>query len=94
MVLVFFDAFLIYITLFQIRILNINIFPENLLFYWLYLWVTPTSSIIDTVGFESPNPTFLATNFDHNFVIKCEAMISEFCKLHLVSNSKGLILEL
>jgi hypothetical protein len=60
----------------------------------LYLWVTHTSSIIDNVGFESPNPIFLATNFDHNFVIKCKAMISEVYKLHLVSNSKGLILEL
>jgi hypothetical protein len=60
----------------------------------LYLWVTHTRSIIDNVGFESLNPIFLPTNFDHNFVIKCKAMISEFYKLHLVSNSKGLILEL
>jgi hypothetical protein len=61
----------------------------------LYLWVTHTTSIIDNVGFESLNPIFfVATNFDHNFVIKCKAMISEFYKLHLVSNSKGLNLEL
>jgi hypothetical protein len=60
----------------------------------LYLWVTHTRSIIDNVGFESLNPIFLATSFDHNFVIKCKAIISEFYKLHLVSNSKGLILEL
>jgi hypothetical protein len=40
----------------------------------LYLWVTHTRSIIDNVGFESLNPICLATNFDHDFVIKWKAI--------------------